>query len=507
MTGNLKKLRPYDQPPKRRRTLVPTAPDSAAAMWFAVAAVWLVVATAIGMLWIGLRLLPALLPEALPEGLSLTVAIPIINWTLALNEETVTSGFFAALIWGWLTNAAIAGIWYITPRLTGQRLLSDAVANLALGLWNLGVVVSIGAAYVNELAQPGLLMEAPWWIDGLPALALLIVNLVFWRSVLTSLRGAYVSLLYFGIGLLALLGLYGLGALVELPFIPLDETARSLIAAAFLRLVIVYWVVGAAVGALYYVIPRATGNPLYSSPLALLGFGLWLLLGAGSAAGALIDPSVPFVITSLGSAATIMLVAHAFIVIANLFLTISGRWSLLLGTGTIGFAVVGLAFLGAAALYDAIGALRGVQALVGRTGWSIGSWLFLTGGGATFAWFATADHGLPRLLRRDWRGSPLTDIQLWATFGGVTIAGLALMAGGLAEGSLRAGAAPLEEIRGTLLWFDIAAALGFALTALGALAFMLDLFLHYTSGRRAEYAVAPTETSPGSTDTAPATGS
>ena len=507
MTGTFKKLRPYDEPPKRRRSLIPGAPDSAAGLWFAFAAIWLVVATGIGLLWVGLRITPAFLPEALPEGINLSFGIPVVNWTFSINPETVTSGFLAALVWGWLTNAAIAGIWYVTPRLTGEPLASNTLANVALVLWNMGVAVSIGAAYVNELAQQGLLMEAPWWIDGLPLLALLVVNLVFWRSVLTSLRGAYVSLYYFGLGLLALLGFYGLGALTELPFISLDETTRALIAAAFLRLVFVYWVTGTAVGALYYVVPRATGNPLHSSALAMLGLALWVVLGVGSALGALLDPSVPGFVTALGGAATIMLVGHAFLVLANLFLTISGRWSLVLGAGSIGFAVIALAFLGASALFDAIGSLSGVQSLVGRTSWTMGTWLFLTGGAATFAWFATADHGLPRVLRRDWRGTPLADVQLWATFGGVTLAGLALMAGGIAEGSLRASAAAPEQILGTLAWFDLVAGLGFGLAALGGLAFLVELFLLYTSGRRADYAVAPVTAAPApaaTTDTATA---
>ncbi len=513
MTGTYKKLRPYDQPPKPRRALIPGAPDSAAPLWFALAAVWLVVATGIGLLWIGIQLLPALAPDLVPDGFRLAFGIPIINWTFALTPESVTSGFFGALVWGWLTNAAIGAIWYFTPRLTGRPLATNTLANVALALWNLGVAGSIGAAYITELAQPGLLMEAPWWIDGLPLLALLVVNLVFWRSVLSSIRGAYVSLYYAGIGLLALLGFYGLQALSELPFLSLDATVHALIGAAFLRLVLVYWVIGSAVAALYYVVPRATGNPLYSSGLALLGLALWFVLGVGSALGTLLDPSVPRFVTALGSAATIMLVVHAFIVVANLFLTISGRWSLLFDSRTVAFAVIALAFLAASALFDAIGSLGAVQSLVGRTGWPEGAWLFAAGGAATFTSFATADHGLPRVLRRDWHGTPVGTAQLWATFGGVTIAGLALMAGGLAEGSLRVGGASPDAVTGTLLWFDLAVAAGLGLFALGGLAFLVEFFLLYTSGRRSEYSVAPTgsasptPTPAPSTGTAPATGS
>ena len=82
----------------------------------------------------------------------------------------------------------------------------------------------------------------------------------------------------------------------------------------------------------------------------------------------------------------------------------------------------------------------------------------------------------------------------------------------LAEGSLRAAAAAPEELRGTLAWFDVAAGIGFGLVALGALAFLGELFLVFTSAHRADYVVAPVTAAPPPTpatqsDTATATGS
>ena len=50
MTVNPKKLKPYDTPPKRRRSLIPEAPDSAATGFFVAAALWLALATALGVL-------------------------------------------------------------------------------------------------------------------------------------------------------------------------------------------------------------------------------------------------------------------------------------------------------------------------------------------------------------------------------------------------------------------------------------------------------------------------
>ena len=53
---NPKKLRPYDTPPKRRRSLIPGAPDSAANGFLAAAAVWFALASGLGVLAILLRI-------------------------------------------------------------------------------------------------------------------------------------------------------------------------------------------------------------------------------------------------------------------------------------------------------------------------------------------------------------------------------------------------------------------------------------------------------------------
>ena len=55
---NPKKLRPYDVPPKRRRTLIPSAPDSSAIGFIVVAALWLALSGALGLLALGLRFIP-----------------------------------------------------------------------------------------------------------------------------------------------------------------------------------------------------------------------------------------------------------------------------------------------------------------------------------------------------------------------------------------------------------------------------------------------------------------
>ena len=483
MAVNPKKLRPYDQPPKVRRPIIPNEPDNAATAFLVAALVWFLVATGIGMLWAAMQLFPA--------QLTFSLAVPTFSGklTVELSPATVGAGFWNSLVYGWLGNAGLGAVFFITPRLLGVRLAGEQVASASAVFWNVGLVAGLVAVYVPQVAASGTLTEFPLPVDGTLLLALLLASDAFWRTLLAAREQVpYVSIWYFGVALTSLLGLYALGTLA--PLLNLPETGAALSGAFYARALETLCVSGLAIGTLYYVIPRATGNPLYSSGLATLGWLLWLGLAVLAPLASLVDPSVPVAITQLGNAATLLLVLPVFLVVANLLQTMTGRWALVLSPGTIPFALVALTFLVATAMLEAIGALGSVRALVGGTEWVIGVRLFAFLGTATLAFLALAEHALPRLLRRDWRGNLVTEATLWAGFAGVGLAGLALIAAGIAHGSLLAEAAPAADVGGTLFWFRLVAGGGLGLAALGALLAVLNAFLMYTGARRAEYAVS-----------------
>ena len=498
MAVNPKKLRPYDEPPKVRRPLIPNAPDSSATAFIVVSLLWLAVATGIGLLWVGTLVFPD------QVKLAYEFQLPLIG-TLAIDvsRQTVESGFVNALVYGWLSNAAFAAILFVTPRLVGHPLVNEMMGFGAVGMWNLGIAAGMATIYLPTWSHPGLLTEFPWLIDGLMLLGLFTVFGAFNRTLLAGERTLpYVTILFFELALLAFLGVYALGALAEL--LPLNETADALVSAFVARAISTYWVLGVALGALFYVVPRASLNPLASGGMAMLAWLLWAAFAGLSAIGALVDPSIPFVITTLGNVGTMLLVAPVFLVVANLALTLQGRWSLALTSGTLAFALTAMVFLIGMAMLEAIGALRSVEALVRGTEWELGAWLLGSLGAATFAHFALMDHAAPRALRREWRGGLTVDAQLWAMLAGVAVAAFALIGGGLAHGSLLTEGAAPEEINGTMLWFRAAAGAGLGLAALSALSGLASLFLMYATARRADYMPAPAESTAADTATAPA---
>lgn len=481
MTVNPKKLRPYDEPPKRRRSLVPSAPDSAATGFFVAAALWLAAATGLGALAIGLRLVDI--------GFSFPLGLFDLGFTF--DARRVEYAFVNATVYGWLTNAGFAAVAFMTPRLLGRRLAMEAGLNGALAIWNLTLAGGIAAVYVFELGPNAPLAAFPWLIDGGLATGALIVTAAFLATAARSLRTGYVSLWFAGVALLSLLGLLSLNAVIGLldTVIGLADLPVALASVYIERAIAVLWLLGMAYATLHYVVPRATGQPLASDGIGKLSFLTWLVLAPLAGLATLTDASVPYAITSLGIVASMLLLVPAALTVVNLVQTMQGRWTLVFGAGTAAFAIVSMAFLFGTTLLEAIASLRSVELLVGGTDWERGAFLWAAYGTFSFGAFALADHALPRILRRTWRGGFLSAAQLWLAFGGVTLAGLALMGGGMAEGSLLGQGTAPDAIGDGVMPYRALAFLSFGMVALAGLALLTNLFLMYTSGEPADYVV------------------
>jgi len=485
--ANPRKLRPYDKPPRKSGPLIPRDSDVAATTFLVAGVVWLAASTGVGALWALLRVFPEIV---------VAIEIPILpigsTLTVELSAVTAGYGFWNTLVYGALGNALVGAAVFATPRLLGKPLAWAPLVFLGAVIWNLGALGGFTALYVPVLIQPGFLSEWPFLFDGPIATALLIVTVSLVRTLVAPpWRFPYVSIAFFIVGLLIFMSAVGTGAAIEVAslFFRIDETLRALAGALIARMLIGLAITGLALGCLYYAIPRLTGNRLYSSGLAWLSWLLWVALGSLALLGALVDPSIPVFVTRAGEAATLMLVAPALLTAANLLLTISGRWVLVLSPGALAFAVVGVAFLGASALLQAIGSILEVRDLVHGTDWGLGVQLFALAGVGGCAALAIADHALPRLLRRDWGDTILVDLGLYALFAGVAIAGFVLMIGGLVAADLRDSATAPEEAAVIIRWFRAAAVGGLGLAALGAFGVVLNVFLMYTSGRPAEYAL------------------
>jgi cytochrome c oxidase cbb3-type subunit 1 len=263
----------------------------------------------------------------------------------------------------------------------------------------------------------------------------------------------------------------------------LDPTLDALVEAVWVRGLSLLWLLGAAIGALHYLIPRLTGQPLASGSLGWLGLAAWVTLGVVSCFGAAVHPSVPYALVSAGNAATLMLLVPAVAIIGNLSMTLRGRWSLVLSPGPMALAVTSLVFLGGSVLLAGVESLRAVQTAVARTEWPFGLAAFALGGAVTIGLLAVGEHAWPRMLHRSHPGGLLAYAVTWAALGGAAVAGVALIAAGVFHVGMVADGMPPDEISANLLPIHLVAWAGMGLLGLAGAGHALGAYLLAAHGR------------------------
>lgn len=475
-----RKLRPYTEPPRPRRGLIPRSRDSAAIGFLVSSVLWLMAATGIG----GLMAAQLVIPE-------------ITAGFAPLSFGRLQPVFVNALVFGWLTSAAIGSILYITPRVTGTPLFSERLGNISVVIWDLALVAGLGLLSLG-LTQGRPLAEFVGIIDVAVVFVFVLLNVNFWSTLARRVEPRlYVSLWYFGAGLIAFPALYvignagGLGGAID-----------ALLNAHYARGLEGYWLLACAIGALYYVIPRLAGDTLYSERLAAFGFWTFVALFGLSGAQFLTWAPLPYWLQTLSVVASVLLLVPAFAVVGNLLVTLRGRWSLLLSNTAAQFGVLALSFLFLTAILEAVLPLRNVSSLVGLTDWSLGVFVFATLGTFSLAFFALIHYAMPRLLRRAPAFPLARQLHLWGSFAGTAITGLTLIIAGLVKGSLMVDGVEFGEISQAMTPLYGVVAMGLGLVGLGAVALAADLFLTFTSGRLVVYDLPPVEPARG-TDPSP----
>jgi len=413
------------------------------------------------------------------SSFQLVIDLPF-GLTVEVTPDTVGAGFRHTFVWGWLTNAALGAIFFITPRVTGRPVAHPRVAVLGMVTWNVGFAAGLTILYLPAFADTGTLTGFPLAVDLVLLLGLVMINVSFWRS-LAGVDRPFVGLAWFGVAMITLIGLTAAATLVGA--VNLGATAASLADAMWVRGLSLLWLLAVPIGALHYLIPRLTGQPLASGPLAWFGLASWAVLGVVSCVGAAVHPSIPFALVSAGNAATLMLLLPATAIIGNLTMTLRGRWTLALSPGPMALAVASLAFLGGSVLLAGVGSLREVQTAVARTEWPFGLAAFALGGAATIALLAVGEHAWPRMLHRSHGGGLLAYVVTWAAVAGAALAGVALIAAGLFHVGLVAEGLSAEEIAASLLPVQLVAFAGMGLLGLAAAGHALGGYLLAAHGR------------------------
>jgi len=341
-------------------------------------------------------LLFLLLAGLLTSLASIKLAFP----TLVADIPLLSYGRLApmamsATIFGFVTFANFAAIYYLLPRLTGAKLAMEplAVAGLAASAAvTLVGILGIGFGYTDSRV----LAEMHWTVDivlGLTYLIPLVVSIQTVRQ--RTETSMYVSLWYILAGVIWLPGLLLAGN------IPGNTGTGAALQGAFYGSGIIgLWSIGIGIGAVYYVIPKTTGNPLFSRPLALAGFWSLAFVQLWTGGSTLVAGPASDWIESIGIVFTFGMIVPAVAVAANYIGTLDGAWDQVRDRTDLQFGVAAAVTSLFLAVIASGQAFRSANAVLGLTIFGSGTRYALLFGAAFFYAASFLTHAIPRSFGR-----------------------------------------------------------------------------------------------------------
>lgn len=251
-----------------------------------------------------------------------------------------TQGIF----FGWLGNAFLAFLYHVVPRLSDRPVTSPRLGALLFFIWNFVVVLPGWVLVLAGFSQPLEWAEFPLVVDAFVVLAFVLSIIQFAIPLVrTRISELYVS------------GWYILGALVFTTLAyPVGNVVPELVSGAGGAAFSGLWIhdaVGVYVTPLvlamaYWVIPIASGRPLYSHFLSMVGFWLLFLVYPLNGTHHYVFSAIPMAAQKGAIVASVYLGFDVVLVVTNLLLTLRGAKSNLalrfVRTGTIFYLIVSL---------------------------------------------------------------------------------------------------------------------------------------------------------------------
>ena len=172
---------------------------------------------------------------------------------------------------------------YMTPALCKTRLWSEKLGVWNCWAWNLGMVF-VFFTLINGMTTGREYQDLIWPLDAYILLFVfgpLAVNI--WMTMLRRRAdGLYVTLWFFGASLLFIILSYFIGAVPD--FFPVTGLSEAYMTWWHAHNILGLWITPVSAAIAYYIIPKVSGNTLYSHKIGHLHF--WSIAAFYSTPGA-----------------------------------------------------------------------------------------------------------------------------------------------------------------------------------------------------------------------------
>jgi len=189
-----------------------------------------------------------------------------------------------------------------------------------------------------------------------------------------------------------------------------------------------------AVGAAYYVIPRAAKAPLYSHTLSLIGFWSILVMYTHIGTHHLLQTPAPTWLKLIAVVDSIAMIVPVATVLVNLWMTAQGRMDLLNRDIGARFVFVGSILYLVVCIQGPFQSLPVVQRITHYTNWVPAHAHLAVLGFAGMIAYGTFYYVLPSITGRRIYSESLAALQYWLMLSGVTVMMVVLTIAGLIQG-------------------------------------------------------------------------
>ncbi len=358
--------------------------------------------------------------------------------------------------YGWLVNGFTAMMYYVVPRLTGERVFSGKLGRLIFWVWQIIVVATILGILLNR-AQAIEWGETPtgfrpgtFELNFIPVDLLVVVGAVLLViQFFTPLYKArdqkyYVTLWYFTAGLVWLALTYLMGNIIPEWILP--GAAGAATTGMFIHDLVGLYVTPMGWGLMYFFVPLILRKPIWSHSLSVIGF--WALAFFYPLNGVhhfLISP-IPDYVEYGAIITTIAIEIVVTTVVVNFFFTLRGKFSALRTNWSIRWFYAGAIMYFITCLQCAFQVTWMFQKIIHFTDWVVGHAHMIMFGVFTFWLFGTIEWLWPRLTRRKWYSVQLKAWHFWLSTVGIVIMFLDLAMAGLAHGYMQKSLTPWNDI-------------------------------------------------------------
>ena len=366
-------------------------------------------------------------------GLVSSIKLHEPDWLV--SEAWMTFGrmrtvHLTAVLYGWITNAALGTILWVLPRLLRARLAGGIWAMLGGALINTGIAGGIGAIATGW--SDGMeYLEIPWQfaIFIFVGFALVILPVLFTLAN-RKVESLYVSVWYMVAALLWIAVLFLVGKLPGVHSGVQQATTNWWYGHNVLGL----WFTPVSVGAIYYFLPKIIGRPVRSYNLSLLGFWTLAFFYAQVGGHHLIGGPVPGWLTTLSIVQSVMMVIPVVAFSINMGTTMKGRMHLARYSPTLRFMMFGGLMYLASSLQGSYESLRSVNQVAHFTHYTVGHAHLGAYGFVTMVLFGAVYFMMPRVLNWEWPYPRLITLHFWLATIGIAIYFVGLTIGGWLQG-------------------------------------------------------------------------